>query len=129
MRSANFSRSCVEAALVGFSFMVLAPYYGDANKSPALARTRRSRARLHLSPSPLALSRLRLGLAYLNAVQDELVVASLWSIFHAAEKSVRRAVAVAALHRGLGDAMILGHLVVAKERIISDNNALRVRFT
>ncbi|HVI61882.1 MAG TPA: hypothetical protein VM910_04725 [Bradyrhizobium sp.] len=64
----------------------------------------------------------------MNAAQDKLVVASLWSIFHAAEKSVRRAIAIAALLRALRDAMLLGHLVVAKERLISDDNALGVRF-
>jgi hypothetical protein len=64
----------------------------------------------------------------LDAVQDVLVVASLWSIFHAAEKSVRRAIAIAALLRALRDAMLFGHLVVAKERLISDDNALGMGF-
>jgi hypothetical protein len=70
---------------------------------------------------------LRLGLAaHLNAVENELVVASLWSIFHAAKKPVRRTVAIAAIDRALRNAMPFGYLVVANECLIADNDLLGV---
>ena len=64
----------------------------------------------------------------MNAVENKLVVAPFWSIFHAAKKSVRSAIAVTALQRALGDAVLLGHLVVTNEGLVSNNNALGVRF-
>src|SRR6516165_1931384 len=81
-----------------------------------------SAGRARLWASPLALGRSRSPL--LNAVQDELVVASLRSIFHAADEPKWGAVAITAIDRALRDAVFPGHHVVADEDLITDDNAL-----
>src|SRR6516162_6735061 len=91
-----------------------------SNKSPVSAIDSAGRARL--CASPLALGRSRSPL--LNAVQDELVVASLRSIFHAADEPKWGAVAITAIDRALRDAVFPGHHVVADEDLITDDNAL-----
>src|SRR5262245_40563348 len=71
-----------------------------------------------------ALGRARL--AFLDTVQDELVVAALRSVFHTTKKPVRRTITIAPLQCALGNAMPFGHLVVADKRLIADDNLLGV---
>src|SRR5262249_30829957 len=62
-----------------------------------------------------------------DAAQNELVVAAQRAILYAAEKSVRRTVAIAAINRALRDAVLLGHLVVANECLVADDDLLGVK--
>jgi hypothetical protein len=92
-----------------------------SNKSPDAPMTRPPGS---FSGLPLALYRLRF--VFPDTVQNKLVITALRSVFYAAEKPIRRTVAIAAIDRALRDAMLLSHFVVTNERLIADNNLLGV---